>query len=179
MTWTSPKTWGSEILTSSDMNTYIRDNELYLYGVAQGTTFSAVQLRRAANQSITNATETPISFDTENLDFGGWYSSGTNVVTPAGAIPSGYTTVGVLLVGSIKYATNATGQRKVILQKNGTEINSLIASGLSGDVTIVQMTEITTVASGDTLTLLAYQSSGGSLNVTEARYSVLRVGPAT
>ena len=26
MAWTSPKTWGSEVLTSSDLNTHLRDN---------------------------------------------------------------------------------------------------------------------------------------------------------
>jgi len=161
------------------MNTYIRDDLLYLYGIALGTTFSAVQIRRAANQSITTATETAISFDTENLDFGGWWSSGTTITVPAGAIPTGYTTVGILMMATLKFATNATGIRKIILQKNGTEINSLQASGLASDVTIVQMTDLTTVAAADTLTLLAYQTSGGNLNVTEARYSVLRVGPAT
>lgn len=30
MTWTAPKTWSSEPLTSNDLNTYIRDNQNYL-----------------------------------------------------------------------------------------------------------------------------------------------------
>ena len=30
MAWTTPKTWSSEPLTSTDMNTYIRDNQNYL-----------------------------------------------------------------------------------------------------------------------------------------------------
>lgn len=30
MAWTVPKTWSSEPLTSTDMNTYIRDNQNYL-----------------------------------------------------------------------------------------------------------------------------------------------------
>ncbi len=30
MAWTSPKTWSSEPLTSSDLNTYVRDNQDYL-----------------------------------------------------------------------------------------------------------------------------------------------------
>lgn len=178
-TWSSPKTMGSEVGTSSDWNTYVRDNELYLYGIAQGTTFSAVQVRRAASQAITTATETAISFDTENLDFGGWWSSGTTVTVPAGAIPSGYTTIGILLLGSVKWASNGTGSRRIILQKNGSEINRLSLSGISGEVTINQIMELTTVAAGDTLLLVCEQTSGGNLNVTEARYSVLRVGPAT
>jgi hypothetical protein len=31
MAWTTPKTWSSEPLTSTDMNTYIRDNQNHLY----------------------------------------------------------------------------------------------------------------------------------------------------
>lgn len=31
MAWTSPKTWTSEVLTSTDMNTYMRDNQSHLY----------------------------------------------------------------------------------------------------------------------------------------------------
>ena len=30
MAWTSPKTWSSEPLTSSDLNTYVRDNQEHL-----------------------------------------------------------------------------------------------------------------------------------------------------
>ncbi len=30
MTWTTPKTWSSEPLTSLDLNTYLRDNQTYL-----------------------------------------------------------------------------------------------------------------------------------------------------
>lgn len=33
MTWTLPKTWNvGDVLTSTDMNTYVRDNSNYLYG---------------------------------------------------------------------------------------------------------------------------------------------------
>lgn len=30
MAWTTPKTWSSEPLTSLDLNTYVRDNQIYL-----------------------------------------------------------------------------------------------------------------------------------------------------
>lgn len=30
MAWSTPKTWGTEVLTSADMNQYIRDNQNYL-----------------------------------------------------------------------------------------------------------------------------------------------------
>jgi hypothetical protein len=31
MAWTNPKTWTTEVLTSNNMNTYVRDNTDYIY----------------------------------------------------------------------------------------------------------------------------------------------------
>lgn len=42
-----------------------------------------VQLRRAANQSIPNNTSTPISWDTQDEDIGGFWTSGTTITVPA------------------------------------------------------------------------------------------------
>lgn len=36
MAWTTPKTWGTEVLTSSDMNTYVSDNLTYLEDTIEG-----------------------------------------------------------------------------------------------------------------------------------------------
>lgn len=49
MAWTAPKTWTAEVLTSSDMNTYIRDNQLFLkantsYGAASSLTVSSGEI---------------------------------------------------------------------------------------------------------------------------------------
>jgi hypothetical protein len=179
MTWTSPKTWGSETLTSSDMNTYVRDDLLYLYGIAQGVVFSGVQVSRSTDQSISDSTETAVSFTTENLDFGGWWSSGTTVTVPAGAIPSGYTTVAVLIFCAARFATNATGRRGITALKNASSVGTWSITALPSDQTDLQLTAVTTVASGDTLTMDVYQSSGGALACKEARFTVLRYAPAT
>lgn len=171
------KTWGSETLTASDMTTYLTNNIEFLYGAVQGLTFSAVQVRRAASQSIPDTSATNVSFDTENLDYGGWWSSGTNIVTPAGAIPSGYTTVAVLVIASLKYAANGTGWRRIRVLKNGTSFASWTLSGITGETTDVLVTDVTTTAAADIFRLEAYQTSGGSLNITEAALTVIRQAP--
>ena len=99
MSYTAPPTFvASDVLTAAQLNV-LSDDIAYLYSTLQGVTYSACSVRRAANQSLTTATETEISFDNEDLDIGGWYSSGTDIIVPAGAIPSGSTSVGVLLLG--------------------------------------------------------------------------------
>jgi hypothetical protein len=169
----------SEIGTSSDWNTYVRDNELYLYGISQGVVFSGVQVTRSASQSISNNTETAVSFDTENLDFGGWWSSGTTVTVPAGAIPSGYTTIAILVFCAVRYVSNGTGIRRVTALKNGASFGTWQIQAITGDSTDVQLQEVTTVAAGDTLTMETAQTSGGNLSMNEGRFTVLRYAPAT
>lgn len=53
MSWTTPKTWQlNEILTSSDMNTYVSDNTNYLYGRRVDATLITWEL--ANNTGYTN-----------------------------------------------------------------------------------------------------------------------------
>jgi hypothetical protein len=148
------------------MNTEIRDNLLYLYGLIQGTTYSAVFISRGANQSIPDTTDTNISFDTEVYDYGGWWTSGTNIVVPAGAVPTGFTTIAVWVIPIFSFASNSTGRRKVIIQKNGSTQETFSISALSGDPTVVILPTLITVAAADIITIQVYQSSGGALNVT-------------
>ena len=180
MAYTTPPTFNaSDPLAAAELNV-LSDDITYIYSGQQGTTFSGVQVRRAASQSIPNETDREINFDTENWDVGGWYSSGTDVVVPAGAIPDGGTSIGVLVVTNIKYAADTTGRRKITLLKNGTAFGSWnIGAAGGGDPTDIAFTEVTTVIAADVLTMEAWQSSGGSLNVSEARMTIVRLGVAS
>lgn len=179
MSWTSPKTMGSEVGTSSDWNTYVRDNELYLYGVAQGVTFSGTRVVRSSNQSISDNTETAVSWSSETFDYGGWWSSGTNIVVPAGAIPSGYTSIACILQARAKFASNGTGNRKISALVNGSSQGGVVVSAISGETTDVAIFTVALVAAADIITFEVRQTSGGNLNVTEAAAVVLRYAPAT
>lgn len=178
MAWTTPPTFAAgTVLTAAQLN-ILSDDLTYLYGIAQGVTFSGAQVTRGANQSISTSTDTNISFDTENLDYGGWYSSGTAVIVPAGAIPASYTTIAVLLFASVKFATNGTGKRRITILKNGSSVGSWKVSALDDDTTDIVLPEVTTAAAADTFAIQVWQNSGSSINVTQARLSVLRYAPA-
>lgn len=177
MAWTTPPTFtAGTVLTAANLN-IVSDDLVYLKGITDGVTFSGVQVTRGANQSIATSTDTNISPDTENLDSGGWYSSGTAVVVPAGAIPSGFTTIAVLVFASVKFATNGTGKRKVSVMKNGTSFGSWKVSAIDDDTTDIQISEVVTVAAGDTVAVQVWQNSGSSINVTQAKLTVLRYAP--
>lgn len=67
-----------------------------------------VRVSRAASQTITTATDTPVSFDTEDADPFGFWSSGTDVVIPAGM--AGYYLIGVSAAWD---SSSATGYGQV------------------------------------------------------------------
>lgn len=178
MAYTPMKTWGSETLTASDMLTYLTNNIEYLKGVADGLTFSGSEVTRDAATSISDSTDTTITWTAETFDYGGYWSSGTNVVIPAGAIPSGYTTIAVMCLARTKFATNATGRRRLTILKNGSAISGPNVSAINGDETEIDTTRFTTAVAGDIFTVNVYQSSGGALNVSGTLLSVVRFLPA-
>lgn len=174
MAYTTPPTFiAGDALPADDLND-IGDDIVYLYGLLQGVTFSGCYLRRSANQSISNNTDTSISWDTETYDYGGWYTSGTNIVVPAGAIPAGFTSIAVDINASLKYASNTTGKRRVQLNLNGSYVKSWTIGGVSGDVTDVQLSHTMVVVATDIITIVALQTSGGALNVTEGAVTCIR-----
>lgn len=172
--WTSVKTWVSEILTSSDLNTYVRDNLEYLKGKADLIDFSGVLVdRNGATQSIPDSTYTTISFTREIIDVGGWIAvTSTTATVPASAIPAGYTTVIVDIRALVNFAANATGIRRARIMKDGSSQLSVGISAASADTTDLVLPWFATAVAGSTFTLEVYQSSGGALNVTAAHLAV-------
>ncbi len=172
------KTWASETLTSSDMTTYLTDNIEYLYGKVSGLTASGVQLKRTSNLTVADSSAVNIAFQAESFDYGGWWSSGSAVTVPSGAIPSGSTAVLCLVVGRLRWATNGTGVRRVRPILNGTSFGSTTIDGQNGDDTDMSITEFTTVSDGDVLYLEAYQTSGGNLDLEVGNFTIIRLFPA-
>jgi len=181
MPWTTPPTFTADTeLAAADLNLLSDDLE-YLKGIADGVTFSGAKVDRAGASavSVANTTETAITLTNEVFDFGGWWSSGATFTVPAGAIPAGYTTIAVMVNASIRFAANGTGLRKLIVLKNGSEIDHFGAPGLVGEVVTVAGLTVFTVEAADTIGIQAYQSSGGALNLDVARLTVLRYAPAS
>ena len=130
---------------------------------AGGSTFVGCSLTKSANQSISNTTNTAITFDTELEDTDSFHSTVTNtsrITIPAGK--AGF----YLISGQINYASNATGVRHGNIYKNGSLLSAAWLMGATnGDWTGGSVSQIVELAVNDYVELFAYQNSGGNLNI--------------
>lgn len=120
----------------------------------------------SAAQSIPDVTHTAITFDTERVDVGGLHSTVSNtsrITVPSGG--DGWYSIG----GGLEYAAvNTTGIRQAEIKLNGSTI---IAIQQVPAANIVQQCNVSCfwqLAAGDYVELVAFQSSGGALNVDAA-----------
>lgn len=182
MAWTDPPTFNAgDVLTASQLNQYLRDNQTYLKGIADGVTASGAKVDRngAADLSIADTTDTDVTLTNEVLDLGGWWSSGASFTTPAGAIPAGYTSILLDVLAYVRFTANGTGARALKVLKNGSEEDSVWQSAITGETTTLLLPTKFTVVSGDTIKMQAYQSSGGALDIDVAKLVVFRFAPAS
>lgn len=122
------------------------------------------RLFNSANISVANTTNTVLTFDTETYDSGGMHSTSSNtgrITVPTGG--SGW----YVITGGAEFAANATGQRDLTIRLNGSlVIGAARATSASGSVaTRLMCTTQYPLSDGDYVELLAYQTSGGALNV--------------
>lgn len=142
-----------------------------VYTRALGIITSAVQPRatvyNSAAQSLANDTITAITFDSETLDVGAMHSTSSNtsrVTVPANG-------AGLYLIfGSVRYASNATGQRQARLKKNGTTDLALdtLTVVAATSIAAAHARAIVDLAAGDYVELYGYQNSGGALDTGSA-----------
>ena len=129
-------------------------------------TFVGISGVKSTSQSIANNTETAVTFDTEDFDTNGFHDNATN--NSRITIPSGYAGK-YLFTYMVTFVSNSTGIRYLGIRKNGTVVkypaeNSAIAT----DSTPLSFSVILNLAVGDYVDIVAYQNSGGSLNLTGA-----------
>jgi hypothetical protein len=180
VSYTPERTWTTgDTVSASDLNTYLRDNVDYVKAAVDGVAFTGCKLSRSTSQSINDTTNTLISYNTETFDYGGWFGgSGTTVTVPAGAIPSGYTTIALMVVAHTRWTSNSTGWRRLQVLKNGSQEDGTSVSAVNGDTTDETVTSFLTAVAGDTITCQVYQTSGGALTCDENRLTVVRYAPA-
>ena len=124
MAWTSPKTWASgDVLTASDMNTYVRDNSLYLLT-------SRIQSYRRTSGNYTISSSSFADVDGTNLAF-----TRTSNSTQLEVIVSGGT------------SNSANDQNQFVLSLDGTDTPVLFFGGGTGGVTFCFM-QVFTVTAG-------------------------------
>lgn len=130
---------------------------------ASGATYSGCMLINSANISISNASQTTLTWDTEEIDVDGYHSTVTN--TGRITIPTGKT--GKFLVSfQLRYSPSSTGRRIGYIYKNGTtELWSSQVNGTATNDTVFTGTYVISLAAADYLECRTYQNSGGALDV--------------
>ena len=170
-----------DTVAASDWNTYLRDNMADHEARIGAIAYSGCRVVRTTNQSISSGAYTAVSFTAETTDQGGWFpTTGTTVTVPAGALPSGFTTLMVQQSVSLFWAGNSTGDRVIRFLKNGVTYFSTASPALASDFGQGATAPDIDCVPTDTFTCEVNQSSGGALNLIGASstlsMSVRRVG---
>lgn len=167
-------------MLEADQLNILTDDIIELDARSDQTRFTGVSLVRGTSQSISDSTLTAISFSSASIDVDNWWTSGTNIVVPAGAIPAGYTSVYVEIHGQTRSATSGVGTRQLNFQLNGGTIEvSQSVTAISGETTTLSHTVWAEVEAGDIIVMNVQQNSGGSLNFDWSTCKVKRLGPAS
>jgi hypothetical protein len=136
------------------------------WGAASSTpTFVGCQLYLAADQTISNSTQTNIAWTAEHEDSDGFHSNVTNnsrITIPSGK--GGKYLINVL----VKWPMNTVGRRNLLLQKNGSTVTTgdwvWNPSTVEGFV-MCTVSFISSAVATDYFEIRVNQNSGGNLNV--------------
>jgi hypothetical protein len=141
--------WAADIATHAGLTTGVHSFD------------KSCRLNNSAAQSIPNTTWTNLTFDHEEYDTDGMHSLVTNTDRITCVTAGKY-----LVLGFVYFAANATGNRQLLLLKNGgsTEIFSFEGNPTASSGCLTNVYCIIELAVGDYLQLQAYQNSGGALN---------------
>jgi hypothetical protein len=130
---------------------------------ASGSTFVGANVVSTTNQSIANATFTIANFGSENFDTNTFHDNTTNnsrMTIPSGK--GGY----YLVTCAMQFASNDTGFRAVILNKNGSNYQNLNwVDADSGNNIWASGSATVSCVPTDYLEIEVYQNSGGALNL--------------
>lgn len=151
--------------------------------VTSSSTFTSTGQMKAqvylttANQSITTATVTAISFNAENFDTGAMHDNGSSpsrLTIPVGG-------AGVyMFYGQVTFDNNVTGRREIYIYKSG----SLVAKAKyftpdATEDTVLNISYIDNASVADYYEIQVYQNSGAGLDVvngsTNTFFSAIKV----
>jgi hypothetical protein len=138
------------------------------WGAAGGASFvGCTAYKTTTAQSISNATDTTISYNAEEFDTDGFHDNSTN--NTRFTIPSGKG--GKYLITAIATTAVGSGPRQIQVKKNGgTDQLSTLLNAASTYSTQIVITGILDLAVADYLELFIYQESGGSLNALAGQH---------
>jgi hypothetical protein len=125
---------------------------------AGGASFAGVSIDNTTDaMSISNNTNTKITFDREVFDVGGYASSGSTITIPSGK--AGYYRISA----QTTFSDAASGYRAFRLYKNGAE--QFGYNWYAGGSPFMPLDYTNYYAVSDTLEFYVQQNSGGSLNI--------------
>ena len=146
---------------------------------ASGATFVGASAYRTSSQTISNATETALTFNDENYDTNSFHDNVTNntrMTVPAGKAGK------YLITAQTVFTNNDTGQRIVYVYVNST-LTSFTGPAIGGSASIdlgLTTSYVANLAVNDIVEVRAYQNSGGSLailgNSNRASFQVSYLG---
>lgn len=147
-------------LAASDWNTKVRDS---LEDVAKP---KRCKVNRNAVQSIPTGVSTAVNFTTEELDSDNmWVVSSPAIVTvPVAGL--------YLCVFTGQWSINAAGSRFFGVTKSGTVIAAANGVGSAAWYIGATVTALAMCLPGDTIGVLAYQTSGAALNIDHSSHPV-------
>lgn len=158
MAYVTPITWstGTDI-TAARLNQNVRDNVAFLATPPSCRVYNSSNISHSSSGSYQYLT-----FNNERYDTDTMHSTSVNT----GRIT--FTTAGKYHVGAtIEFASNATGVRGLVIRLNGTTlIASVTVSASSATQTNLTAGCDYQFSAADYVEVGAYQSSGGSLNVS-------------
>jgi hypothetical protein len=136
------------------------------------------RVTRSTTQTISNATETPIEFDTEVEDTAGYHS--TVSATSRFTVPSGKD--GIFSVrGGVFWDNNATGQRQLYISKGGVGIpgSYQVQVGNTGFGVAQSTGAIVRLAATNYVELVVWQNSTANRTIGNsplAAFEMVRLG---
>ena len=151
------------------MVSYLKDtNALQAYdgsawvaiGGSSGSTFAGCRLFKSAGQTVFDATNTALTFDSETYDTNTFHDNSTNntrITIPSGK--AGY----YLFVLKWSINESPTGYRQVDLRKNNSSVDRTQIRGTSSGQNYVTLSTVQSASVGDYFEFFAYQNAGENL----------------
>jgi hypothetical protein len=137
------------------------------WGAPATPSFVGCRLYMSTNQTISNNTQTALTYQAESFDTNGFHSTSTN--TSRITIPSGYTGYYLVQTQAV-FVANGTGARFSKVYKNGTTDVSTgrrVSNLSSTTETSLVGSDILYLTAGDYIEHFVLQTSGGNLSMNQ------------
>jgi hypothetical protein len=126
---------------------------------------ASVRVTNTAAQSISTATNTALTWDTENFDTDTLHSTVSNTSRLTASVTGKWR-----VNGSAMFAASGTGSRNIFIRKNGsTNYADIYMPSIAGDPFTLSISDTIDLTAGDYVELVVWQNSGGALNVGSTR----------